>query len=105
MSHTFLNLVPRPDIVYLMDVPEEIAFRRKNDIPSLAYLSNRRALYHRIYANGSCCLLSGLCPLKSLSDRTVNDILRIIERNAYGNEKIERCKHEVLRNRESGSVN
>lgn len=41
----YLRLFPKPDVVFLIDLPEEIAYQRKNDIPSLYYLSERRKIY------------------------------------------------------------
>ena len=45
----FLNMIfkmhPRPDIVIYLDLPEEIAFSRKNDIQSIDYLKERRERY------------------------------------------------------------
>lgn len=36
---------PRPDLIFLLDVPEEISFERKDDIPSIDYLRDRRRVY------------------------------------------------------------
>ncbi|HUU41342.1 MAG TPA: hypothetical protein VMW42_10390, partial [Desulfatiglandales bacterium] len=33
------------DLVFLIDLPEEIAFTRKNDIQSVEYLRERRHIY------------------------------------------------------------
>lgn len=41
----YLWLFPRPNLVFLVDVPEEIANRRKDDVPSVKYLEERRRLY------------------------------------------------------------
>ena len=46
----FLKVVPEPDIVLLIDLPEQIAFNRKNDIPDLNYLRERGDRY-RILAS------------------------------------------------------
>ncbi len=40
-----LLIIPTPDIVILIDLPEEIAFGRKDDVPSLEYLKDRRCRY------------------------------------------------------------
>jgi thymidylate kinase len=40
-----LKFVPEPDLVFLIDLPSEIAYNRKNDVPHLSYLSERRKLY------------------------------------------------------------
>jgi len=38
-------LFPKPDTVFLLDVPEKVAFKRKSDVPALTYLIDRRKLY------------------------------------------------------------
>lgn len=40
-----LILLPKPDLVVLIDLPEEIAFSRKTDIQSVEYLRERRNRY------------------------------------------------------------
>jgi thymidylate kinase len=40
--------IPKPDIVFLMHVPEQIALQRKSDIPSINYLRLRNKLYNEI---------------------------------------------------------
>jgi thymidylate kinase len=42
------NCIPKPDFVYLIYVPEQVAMKRKNDIPSLNYLRIRNKLYGEI---------------------------------------------------------
>lgn len=46
--HSSFRLLPRPDQAFLIDLPEEIAIQRKNDVPHLDYLRERRALYLRL---------------------------------------------------------
>lgn len=40
-----LKVFPQPDVVFLIDIPEEVAFARKNDIQSVEYLRERRHVY------------------------------------------------------------
>ena len=40
-----LLFIPTPDIIILIDLPEEVAFERKDDVPSLKYLQDRRNIY------------------------------------------------------------
>ncbi len=40
-----LKILPRPDVVFLIDLPEVVAFERKKDIQSVEYLEERRHLY------------------------------------------------------------
>lgn len=39
------RLFPHPDHVIVLDAPEEVAFDRKHDVPSIDYLRQRRPLY------------------------------------------------------------
>ena len=43
-----LALVPKPDLVFLLDLPEALAYQRKDDIVSLDFLSVRRNIYLRM---------------------------------------------------------
>jgi thymidylate kinase len=40
-----IKLFPKPDIVFLVDIKEETAFNRKDDIPTIEYLIERRGKY------------------------------------------------------------
>ena len=41
----FLSILPTPDIIFLIDLPEEVAYSRKDDIDSMRYLRDRRKYY------------------------------------------------------------
>lgn len=45
LLRTFELLLPKPSLVFLIDAPEEVAIKRKDDIPSIIHLSERRKLY------------------------------------------------------------
>ena len=40
-----LKILPRPDVIFLIDLPAVVAFERKKDIQSIEYLQERRHLY------------------------------------------------------------
>jgi thymidylate kinase len=42
------HLLPDPDLLIILDIDEEIAWQRKPDSPSLAYLTERRRAYQRL---------------------------------------------------------
>lgn len=42
---SYLRLFPKPDLVFLLDLPEELAYQRKGDVPSMDYLAQRRKIY------------------------------------------------------------
>ena len=54
------RLLPEPDVAFLIDVPEEIALGRKDDVPHLDYLRERRELY---------LLMAQLYPMVQLDGR------------------------------------
>lgn len=45
LATVLLKILPMPDVILLIDLPEEIAFERKNDIQSVEYLRERRQRY------------------------------------------------------------
>lgn len=53
------EIVPIPTKNFLVDVIEETAFKRKNDIPSLEYLKDRRSAYLQIAEYYSMTVLNG----------------------------------------------
>lgn len=55
----YLWLFPRPNLVFLIDVPEEIANRRKDDVPSVKYLEERRKLYLEVGREQGMVILDG----------------------------------------------
>ncbi|TAJ45180.1 dTMP kinase [Methanofollis fontis] len=63
--HSF-DFFPRPDRVFLVDVPEEIAFSRKDDVPSVDYLRDRRASYHILASECGMDLIDGSLPLERI---------------------------------------
>ena len=55
----FFRLFPRPTLTILVDVPEEVAYNRKSDIPSLDYLKERRDAYLGIGRRQGMMILDG----------------------------------------------
>ena len=67
----YSSLFPKPDIIFLVDVPAEIAYQRKCDVPSLSYLEERNKIYHSIQGE------YGMIPLDGC--KTVEELHGIIE--------------------------
>ena len=42
------QLMPKPDVVIICDIDEEVAYQRKSDTPHLSYLTAHRPVYRRI---------------------------------------------------------
>lgn len=69
MLKIFFSLTPKPDLIFLVDLPEEIAYKRKKDIPSISYLSKRREIYLEMQERiNNVILLDGNKGLNELSD-------------------------------------
>lgn len=61
-----LSLFPTPDIAFLVDLPEEIAYQRKDDVPAVDYLRERRMMYLYIGEECKMMILNGAMPLNEL---------------------------------------
>ena len=59
-------LLPKPELIFLIDVPEEIAFQRKDDTPSIEYLRERRNIYLNIGKEYGMVILDGSKKLEEL---------------------------------------
>ncbi|MFC2052217.1 dTMP kinase [Chloroflexota bacterium] len=79
MLRKTLLLFPKPDMVFLIDLPEEIAYQRKDDVPSLDYLKERRKVYLNIAKDGKMILVDGCgdpAELQSIIWDKVGDIIK-----------------------------
>ena len=56
---TCFAVVPQPDVNFLIDVSEEVAFARKNDVHSKKYLMDRRRIYQQIAQTHNMHILNG----------------------------------------------
>ena len=54
-----LRFAPRPALTVVLDVPVEIAFARKDDVPAIEYLHERRDYYLRLAERPEVVLLDG----------------------------------------------
>ena len=66
---------PRPDLVFFIDIPEEVSMNRKDDIPSIDYLRKRRVFYKNIQNKFNNFIV--LNALKTKSD-LANEVIEAI---------------------------
>ena len=66
--NNLLHFFAEPDLVFLIDVPEEIAYQRKDDTPSIAYLKERRKMYLYVGKEYRMVILDGSKKLEELQD-------------------------------------
>jgi len=72
-----LSLFPTPDITFLIDLPEEIAYQRKDDVPSIKYLRDRRKTYLFIGKECEMILLDGSMPLDEVKSAVKGNVWRV----------------------------
>ena len=70
--------LPQPAIVFLLDVPEEVALARKADTPSLAYLRDRREIYLKLGTDQGYVRLDGTRSRDALLEEVVAHTLEVI---------------------------
>lgn len=61
-----MRLLPEVELTILIDLPEEIAFSRKSDIPHIDYLRERRRYYHYLKDFPGILYVSGQQPFKEI---------------------------------------
>jgi len=75
----FFYLSPKPDLAFLIDLPEEIAFQRKNDTPSIEYLKERRMIYLDVGREEGMVVLDGSRSLDELKGIIQGEVSRKVE--------------------------
>lgn len=65
----WFRVLPKPDVTFLLDIDENVAFRRKDDISSVDYLRERRGLYLGLAAKLGIPVLDGSEPIYELCNK------------------------------------
>lgn len=68
------SLLPKPDMVFLLDAPEEIIFARKDDIPSLDYLKEARGIFLAVAKDNDMILLDSSRPVAEVETDAINKV-------------------------------
>lgn len=69
-------LFPKPDMVFYIDCPGEVAFSRKDDAPDVEYLTDRRMLYKHLAEKYNWNIIDGTLPIQEIAlmiNRIVNE--------------------------------
>ena len=69
-------LLPKPNLLFLVDLPEEIAYQRKDDVPTIEYLKKRREIYLDIGKEYGIVILDGSKKLKDLECEIEEKVFR-----------------------------
>ncbi len=75
-----LRFFPEPNIAFLVDLPEKIAYQRKSDIASIEYLKERRGMYLDVGRKYNMMILDGSKGLVESKELIQNKIFDYIKR-------------------------
>lgn len=73
----FFYIFPKPDIAFLIDVPEEVAYARKEDIPSVEYLHEKRKMYKKIEQEFEMVILDGTSTIEKLNEKVEKEVVKL----------------------------
>jgi thymidylate kinase len=71
-----LALLPKPHLAFVVDLPEALAYQRKEDIISIDFLSVRRQLYLQMAERHGMTVLDGSSDPSELSNLVAGKVLR-----------------------------
>lgn len=71
------KILPRPDKIFLLMVSEEIAFRRKDDIPSIEFLTEKQQIYQNLSKPCKMDIIDGQQDIRKISEYIQDQISRI----------------------------
>ncbi len=74
------KLVPRPTLTFFIDIPPQEAMRRKDDIPSLEYVSRRAELYQYLASVDSFTVIDGCEEPAAIQNKIIEKVESIVER-------------------------
>jgi dTMP kinase len=72
--HFGLLILPTPDVTFLVDLPEEVAYRRKNDVSHIDYLKDRRRWYQQIISRSEVQKINGVSPIEEIVEEMLECI-------------------------------
>lgn len=74
----FWSFVPKPDLGFLVHVPEEVALKRKSDIPSASYLKVRNEFYRNLVMDEQLISLDGTASISQLRDYVMDRVSKLL---------------------------
>lgn len=73
-----LRLMPKPDLVLFVDIPEELAWERKDDVPSIEFLQKRRKVYLQLVDEYAMEVIDGSRSLAELEEGIRERVNRLL---------------------------
>lgn len=83
LVNKLLKFCPMPDIIYYIDVPEEVALKRKNDIPDINYLKLRKRCYDELAKVYKIIILNNTGDIEGMKNKLTSSISLFLNNNAY----------------------
>jgi len=80
LMNILFKIFPEPDITFLIDIDEDVAFNRKDDVPALEYLAERRNRYLWLGKEYKMNTLNGskdVDELKKIIQNTISETFNI----------------------------
>jgi dTMP kinase len=74
-----LRIVPMPTRTILIDIPADVAFARKDDVPHVEYLEERRSYYLSLQRRPEVRLFSGEVSRETLVNAVLKEIREVKE--------------------------
>jgi thymidylate kinase len=78
LGSSLLHLFPKPDTIMLLEIAPEEAMRRKDDIPSIAYLEERHELYRRLAAAAGALTVDAARSVEEVKADIVNYVQEVL---------------------------
>ena len=78
---SLLRVMPRPDLTILFDLPEEVAFQRKDDIPSVSYLRARRGVYQALAGEYGMKIVDGCMAVEEIHAAVREAVSKVLSRS------------------------
>lgn len=69
-----LSIVPKPDLIFYIDIPEEIAYSRKDDVPHIHYLEERKKLYDDLERSFEIIKIDGTKTIEEITNTAYMEI-------------------------------
>ena len=73
-----LAFLPKPDLVFLIDLPEALAYQRKDDVVSVDFLSVRRDIYLQMAEKHGMTILDGSSDPQELQELAAAKVLQYV---------------------------
>jgi thymidylate kinase len=75
-----LTVMPKPDLVFLLDVPEEVTLSRKTDVADIEYLKERREIYRSLALREKAVPLAGTLSKQQILEQAGETIMSWLEK-------------------------